>query len=220
LILSKGGDPAISQYLKAKVNPTWVHNSLQTHVYVENVSIAHLLFEQRLMEDEAQDQDRFGGRSFVITGSPPCAFGDIYQFLTVTTNGETRFPKLQPFPMLLFAHVMEFYHLFQFRLMNISPLLKFIFPPLGKDIVNLQPPIFHTSTSHIFYDDSLARKPPGEGGLGYKPPFTTIMGLSKEVQQFLASDTERESTPPGAQIFRAERGVETIGSKLGIIAKP
>jgi hypothetical protein len=104
--------------------------------------------------------------------------------------------------------------------MTISPFLKSIFPPLGKDIVNLQPSMFYTSNSHIFIDDSLARKSPSEGGLGYKPPFTSIMGLSKTVQAFLAGDTDGETTPTGAQISRAEHGVEAIGSKVGIISKP
>jgi nucleoside-diphosphate-sugar epimerase len=218
-----GGDPAIGNYLRNKVTPTWVQNCLQNQVYVENVSIAHLLFEQRLMEDQTSSQDNFGGKSFLITDpNPAIAFGDIYNFLTLITNGETRFPKPPPFLMLLLAYILEFYHTCQYRLITALPFLKGIIPPLGKDIVNLQPGMFSTSSVHIIVDDSRARSSPAEGGLGYHAPFTTMMGLSKTVHAFLAEeekDYTLEEANAGHTISRAEHGVGVLASKVGVIEK-
>jgi len=223
MIYGSGGDPAIGRYLREKVTPTWIQNSIQTQVYVENVSIAHLLFEQRLMEDQAASQDNFGGKAFILTDPNPApAFGDIYDLLTITTNGETRFPKLPPLPLLLMSYVFEFYHLSRYRLITALPFLKAVIPPLGTDIVNFQPPLFSTSCCHHFFDDSLARSSPEQGGLGYKAPFTTMMGLCKTVHMFLAKDEDAypvEEASAGHTITRAEQGVGVLASKIGVIEK-
>jgi hypothetical protein len=141
------------------------------------------------MEDKAQGRDRFGGKAFVVSDQTPCAFSDINRLLNITTNGETRIVEVSPLPLLLIGYVLEFYHVNRYRLISIAPFLKNIFPPLGSEIVKLQTPIFYTGCVHCFIDDSLARKSPKEGGLGYKSPFTTIMGLSKTVEDFLAGET-------------------------------
>jgi len=183
----------------------------------------HLLVEQRLMEDNASSQDNFGGKTFLITDpNPAVAFDDIYRLLNVTTNGETRFPELSPLMLLLLSYVFEFYHLYRYRLVTAIPFLKALIPPLGGDLLSLQPPLFSTSNCHIFIDDSLARSSPKQGGLGYRAPFTTMTGLCKTVHSFLAKDDDTytvEEANAGHTITRAEHGVGVLANKVGLMEK-
>lgn len=189
------------------------------HVYVENVSLSHLLMEQRLIEEAKLGQDRFGGKGFIVTDGTACTFSDIYRFLTVNTGGKTTFQIVPPFPMLLLAYALEFYIVNRYRLTSMLPFLKSIVPALGSDITNLQPSMFQTSSIHLIFDDSLARKPPSEGGLGYKPPYTTLMGLAKTVDGIWSEMQSKGhiDTYPKANLSSAEHAVGEIGSKVGVL---
>ncbi|KAG5219963.1 3-beta hydroxysteroid dehydrogenase isomerase family [Salix suchowensis] len=117
-IFGPGGDMLCGAYLVRKANPTWVQNTLQSFVYVENCALAHLCYEQRLIElSNGSCNPDIGGQVFHIAdpGAPP-TYGDVYTTLEVLTDGETYFPEFSPTVMLFIAHMIELYYLVQYYL--------------------------------------------------------------------------------------------------------
>ncbi|KAJ7637165.1 NAD(P)-binding protein [Roridomyces roridus] len=181
-IFGPGGDMLCGAYLVRKVNPTWSNSIVQNFIYVENAAIAHLLYEQRLLELTGGSKNLdIGGQAFCVCdpGAPP-TYGDVYETLSTMTDGETVFPFMSPTLMLLIAHLIEWYYLAHFYLSRAGYSL---LPPLTGDIVNLQPSLFNLVNVHLVFDDSRARLPPEKGGLGYKGAWTTHEGLHKTVEQ-------------------------------------
>ncbi|OCH93928.1 NAD(P)-binding protein [Obba rivulosa] len=174
------GQLMVGQHVLQKVNPTWSGNVVSSFVYVENCSLAHLLYEQRLL-DAAQVQD-IGGQAFCVTDSGPApTYGDVHTAINILTGGETVFPSVSPTMMLILAHLFEGYYLIRHFLLR-SPLanLSRLLPPLNSVLVTLQPSTYALATIHLVFDDSRARLPPEKGGLGYTS-CTTMEGICKVV---------------------------------------
>jgi hypothetical protein len=238
LVSSPGGDINVGAYLVRKLNPTWVQNSIQSECYVENTSLAHLLYEQRLVElNRSHDSTKLpdiGGQAFMISDpNPPVSYGDIYEALTTLSKGSCTFPKFPPVGMLLFAHAVETYYLLHFHLTSIAfrklgALFALILPPVGGDIVNLQPSLFPLTSVHLLIDDSRARLPAKDGGLEYKAPFTTLQGICKVVHEHEQNQghVERRQMNGGGGIgfgfglMKAERAVERAAEKAGALHHP
>ncbi|KAJ3515634.1 hypothetical protein NLJ89_g1630 [Agrocybe chaxingu] len=185
-VIGWGGDLLAEEYLKRGVNPSWVRPIIQSMTYVENVSYAHLLYEARLLEAQKAPPDapiqRLGGDTFMITDTgDPISFSDLYLALSSLTDGRTEFPPLPASPMFLLAHAIEFYYKLQSR-------LPWLLPPIKGEIVNVQPALFDLAMVHIKIDDSRARLPPEEGGLGYRAPWTTLDGVCQLVRDHLESE--------------------------------
>ncbi|KAF8499459.1 NAD(P)-binding protein [Gautieria morchelliformis] len=199
-VFGPGGDVLAGAYLVRQQNYTWVRNIIQSFIYVENCSLAHLLYEQRLLEMGANTSSGtpdIGGQAFNVSDpNPPIAFGDIYTALTTLTIN-TKFQDLPPVLMLMFAHVIEAYYLLRFS----HPFISWIFPQLKGEILLLQPSLFSLSQIHLIFDDSRARKSPKEGGLGYKAPFTSLDGLCK-----LVIEWEKEG--------KREEEILAVGSRI------
>ncbi|KZT41614.1 NAD(P)-binding protein, partial [Sistotremastrum suecicum HHB10207 ss-3] len=228
------GDILAGAYLIRKVNPTWVTGMIQSFVYVENVSLSHLCYEQRLIELESSPSRNpdIGGQAYMITDpNPPITFGDLYKALNLLSNGETVFPAVPPIVMLVLAHAFELWYLARARLLGVAPITRNspawmrifakIFPPLGGDLVNLQPSLFPLTSVHLLFDDSRAKLSPSAGGLGYNPPFTTMTGLCKLCHDYLhgaRKPEERQAAGGGVSLGfglpKAERGVEKVAEKL------
>lgn len=155
--------------------------------YVENVSYAHLLYEQRLLEAETcPSRPRLSGQSFSIADAgDPISYGDLYLALNYLSKGAARFPSVPPAPLFLLAYFIEFYYLTQARF------LRFL-PELSGDLVNLQPSVFSLVTIHFKIDHTRAQLPPDEGGLGYSAPWTTLQGVCRLVQNHI-KDGEKVS---------------------------
>ncbi|KAJ3515640.1 hypothetical protein NLJ89_g1642 [Agrocybe chaxingu] len=186
-IYGAGGDLMAGAYLKKGVNPSWIRPIIQSMAYVENVSYAHLVYEARLIEAQTAPADapiqKLGGDCFLITNTgDPISYGDLYFALNTLTDGRATFPIVPAGPMFLLAHLIEFYHLLQSRLTFL--------PPLQGDIINLQPSLFSLVTVHVKLDDSRARLPPSEGGLGYQAPWTTLDGVCQLVSDHLKEEAE------------------------------
>lgn len=179
--------------------PTWAADVVQSCCYVENCALAHLCYEQRLLEIQAQNDDKacsgskmlpdIGGQAFFVTDAGPVrACRDAYTTLATLTSGQFTYFELSPTLCLLVAHLVEAYYLMQHRLSHAGSHLirwaaaKFM-PVLTGDIVNLQPSTFAVTSAHIVIDDSRARLPAERGGLGYRGPWTTLAGLHKTVQE-------------------------------------
>src|ERR1700761_8608771 len=121
--------------------PTWVPNVIQTPIYVENASIAHLSFEHALIAGRD-----VGGKAYFVTDPHPAVeFRELYDALTLLTEGRTSFSHLPPVLMLIFAYLVELYTLIPLPLPPIKP---------SADILNLQPPIFSITSLHLIIDDS------------------------------------------------------------------
>ncbi|KAI9367944.1 hypothetical protein BJX61DRAFT_260532 [Aspergillus egyptiacus] len=174
-------------YLRTGGAITWLPNTIQNFVNAENVSIAHLLYEQRLIEHTATPSalPNIGGQAFVVTDpNPAISFGDAYLLLTTLATTPIRFPRVNPLPMLVLSHLVEWYILLQHLYLS-------WLPKATGDIAQLQPALFAVSNPHVIIDDSRARKSPQEGGLGYTPPLTTLDGMCKELDHWNRLAAER-----------------------------
>jgi nucleoside-diphosphate-sugar epimerase len=176
-----GSDAAMTitgVYLRNGGSPTWVRPVIQSFVNAENVSIAHLLYEQRLLEQNQPGSTlpNIGGQAFVVTDpNPPISFSDIYTLLSTLSKTPVSFPTLQPAPLLVFSYFVELYCVIQHKY------LPWLLPRLTGDLAQMQPSLFAISGLFCFADDSRARKPPERGGLGYEPPITTLEGMCKQL---------------------------------------
>ncbi|KAH6909479.1 3-beta hydroxysteroid dehydrogenase/isomerase family-domain-containing protein [Coprinopsis sp. MPI-PUGE-AT-0042] len=181
------GDLIFGAYLVRQSNPTWISGMTQSVCYVENCALTHLLYERRLLDLIKQGQPGakcilpdIGGQSFSVTDPGPTPInGDAYTALETLTDGDCHFVHVSPTVMLILGTIMEAYYLFQFFATSSFPFLKAVLPPLQGDIVNLQTPIFNLTGVHLIIDDSRARLPPSQGGLGYEGAWTTPQGLWK-----------------------------------------
>lgn len=154
---------------------------IQNFVCAENVSIAHLLYEQRLVSPASKDSNvDIGGQSFVITDpNPPITFSDLYLLLSTLSKTPTHFTIVPGMPLFLFSYLIEWYILLQYRY------LSSILPPVTDEgLLNLQPALFAVCNPHSFVDDSRAREKPENGGLGYSAPITTLDGFCREVEEW------------------------------------
>ncbi|THU95035.1 NAD-P-binding protein, partial [Dendrothele bispora CBS 962.96] len=185
-VFGPGGDMLCGAYLVRQTNPTWIANIVSHFVYVENCALAHLLYEQRMidLEDSKNVNPDIGGQAFVIADpGPPPTYGDVYTTLNTLSNGETYFPNLSPTVMLLLAYVIEFYYISRDTLVSSIPFLASLIPPINGDLINLQPSLYNLTMTHLIFDDSRARLPPSKGGLGYKGGWTTLEGLHKTAEE-------------------------------------
>ncbi|TFK49396.1 NAD(P)-binding protein [Heliocybe sulcata] len=220
------GDMLCGAYLVRKDNLTWIGHILQNFVYVENVSLAHLNYEQRLIESLRGAKPDVSGQAFVVTDpGPPVTYGDVYRGLSALTDGMVKFPFLSPTAMLLLAHIFEAYYVARIFLMDSSSslfrMLGWLLPAIGGDLVNLQPSMFALTMVHLVFDDSRARLPPEKGGLGYTGVWTTEEGLCKLVDEFNKGGGGGEERSLGGGVsfgfglVKAQNGVRDMEKKLG-----
>ncbi|KAL4972158.1 hypothetical protein BDW66DRAFT_163084 [Aspergillus desertorum] len=174
---SESSATIIGLYLKMGGGPTWLHPIIQNFANAENVSIAHLLYEQRLIEhtESPSTLPNIGGDTFIVTDpNPAISFGDLYLLMTTLATTPIRFPYVPPVLMLILSHFVEWYILLRHFYL---PWL----PEITGDLNRLQPAVFAISNPHLIIDDSRARKDPQDGGLGYKAPLTSLDGACKEL---------------------------------------
>lgn len=157
---------------------SWVRPIIQSFVNAENVSIAHLLYEQRLLEQSQPGSTlpNIGGQAFVVTDpNPAISFSDIYTLITKLSETPISFPTIEPLPMLLLGYLVEFYSYIQYAF------LPWALPKITGDLAQIQPSLFAISDVHVIADDTRARLPPQKGGLGYNPPLTSLDGMCKQL---------------------------------------
>lgn len=224
-IYGTGGDQLVELYLK---NPdariTWIPNIVQHFISVENCSLAHLCYEQRLVELEhgARNPD-IGGRSFVVTDAgPPISYGDCYETVEVLTEGNVKFQVLSPSLVLLFAHVVQMYHLGTYFLSQ-SPniLLRAVgafLPRLSYPVINLQPSLWNLTNVHLIFDSSNARARPETGGLGYEPLWTSLEGICQLMLDYQSRRVVDDAHSSGNQGSLATSGAPhvQVGVKRGL----
>ncbi|KAI1798025.1 NAD(P)-binding protein [Ganoderma leucocontextum] len=238
-IYGPGGDLMLDPHMHRKSNPSWIFNILQSFIHVENCSVAHLAYEQRLIELErgsTNPNPDIGGQAFCIADAgPPVTYGEVYRGITELSKGEVTFTPLSATVMLAFAMVVECYYLARHALLRapapFSALAKLV-PALNGGIVFLQPSMWSLTQVHLIFDDSRARAPPAEGGLGYNGHVTTLQGICKGVAEYQKTGSKAQqrviaghpTSDFGFDLTRAEKGVEEVIEKLGgghrVDAKP
>jgi len=182
-IFGPRGDMICGAYLTRQKNPSWVFTVVQSFSYVENCAVAHLLYEQRLIEllKPGCKYPDIGGQAFCIADPGPTpTYGDVYTVLETLSEGECHFHSLSPTVILLIAHLIEFYYRTQ---QSLSAGWNWLLPKVNSDVINLQPPLFSLTSVHLIFDDSRARLSPEKGGLGYVGAWTTTEGLHKTFQE-------------------------------------
>ena len=220
-----GGDQLIELYLK---NPdtrvTWIPNTVQHFTSVENCSLAHLCYEQRLVElGHGGRNPDIGGRSFIVTDAgPPIAYGDCYRAVETLAEGNLKFQVLSPSLMLLLAHVVQAYYLAT-HFLSQSPniLLRAagaFLPRLSPLVVNLQPSLWNLTSVHLIFDSSNARARPETGGLGYEPLWTSLEGICQLMLDYQSGRVVDDFHSSGGQGSIATSGVPhaQAGIKMGL----
>ncbi|KAJ6590663.1 hypothetical protein DFH09DRAFT_1423573 [Mycena vulgaris] len=222
-IFGPGGDMLCGAYLVRGVNPSWIGTSVQNFTYVENAAVAHLLYEQRLIElSSGSKNPDIGGQAFIVADpGPPPTYNDVYLALSTLMDGETTFPSMSPTMMLLIAHLIEWYYLARTALLATGFSLAHKLPALDGDIINLQPSLFNLVSVHLIFDDSRARLPPERGGLGYKGAWTTLEALQKTVAEhkkfFRSEQRSKVAGIPlsvGFGLIKAQTGVGRASAKV------
>ncbi|CDO75748.1 hypothetical protein BN946_scf184921.g24 [Trametes cinnabarina] len=120
-IYGPGGDLLVDAYLLRKTNMTWISSIMQSFIYVENCSLAHLRYEERLIDIERVHTANpdIGGQAFCVADAgPPPTYGEIYRALTQLSNGECTFQDLSPTGMLGLATLVEAYYLARHALLR------------------------------------------------------------------------------------------------------
>ncbi|CCM04005.1 uncharacterized protein FIBRA_06162 [Fibroporia radiculosa] len=183
-IYGPGGDLMVGNYLTRKTNPSWIQTMIQSLIYAENCSLAHLCYEARLIElQQGSKNPDIGGQAFCVADAgPPPLYGEVYDAVTQVSKGQTEFMYLSFTAMLALAQLVEWYYLARyFLLQSRFAFLGRIMPPVTGDIVFLQPSMWALTGIHLWFNDSRARLAPEKGGLGYNGDITTMEGVCKSV---------------------------------------
>ena len=186
-IYGPGGDILVDRLLREKVNPTWVPTVMQSFIYVENCSLAHLCYEQCLNDLQAGSKNPdIGGQAFNITDAGPTpTYGDVYTAVNILSKGAATFIYLSPTFILFVSHLVEWYYVARHLLVQSSlRVLGKLVPAIRGDIIFLQPSMFALTNVHLIFDDSRARAAPEKGGLGYNPLFNTLEGVCKVILEY------------------------------------
>lgn len=168
----------------------FIHNLFSSLCYIENAILAHLCYEQRLVElARGSNNPDIGGQGFMITDPNEAPLGrDLYLALGRLSGNVLKFQYISLTLLLLLSHLLEWYSLFRAHFG--------LLPSLTGDIINLQPSIFDAGYN-ILVDDSRARMTVDKGGLGYKAPYTTLQGVCKTWVEYRDKGT-LTSLPKGA----------------------
>ncbi|KID76929.1 Short-chain dehydrogenase/reductase family 42E member 1 [Metarhizium brunneum] len=164
-------DQIIGRMLRRGRVPTFSAPWVQSWVGARNVSLAHLLLQEALVGDAGA---AVSGRPFTVTDEgPPMRFDDLYLLLDELSVTGLQVDYPPPAVLLLVAFAIEAY----------CVLLKKM-PALGRlglrepaePMCLFQPGIVDSAVTQIA-DDGDARRPVGEGGLGYEGVCSTAEGL-------------------------------------------
>ncbi|KAJ5582126.1 hypothetical protein N7535_000746 [Penicillium sp. DV-2018c] len=202
-------------YLRNGGGATWAAPVLQSFVSAENVSLAHLLYEQRLIQqnEAGSTLPNTGGQAYVVSDSNAAiSFGDMYLLLETLSRTPICFPKVQPVPFFVMAYVLEVYAFLQFNYLT-------WLPRLPKELGQIQPSLFSILNVHVFADDSRAKLAPELGGLGYKPPINTLDGMCRRLVDWNAMAEGEGVDVKGKKVrLGPVKAGEEIDVDVGVVA--
>lgn len=173
-------------------------------VHAQNVSLAHLCFEERLINNDTKD--KVGGKAYCVTDpNPPVLYGDVYKLLSTLVGEKTpvRFRSIPGLPILLVAYVVEVYAIMRVRWGWLGKVL----PALKGDLALVQPAMFNMATVNVVYVDEAARRE-----LGYVAPIDTLSGFCMAVGDWNAKVVEEEEKE---RVGREERALQAVREVKG-----
>ncbi|KAM5355740.1 hypothetical protein ACJ41O_002386 [Fusarium nematophilum] len=149
----------------------------QHWVSAGNAALAHLQCEAALLGPHAS---RVAGRPYLARDAgPPLRFDDMYSIVAVSSVTGLVVGYPPPVVLLLLAYAIEAYIV----LLNRFPWLQRALAEPRGPVSMLQPATFSSAVSLIL-DDSLAKKSPADGGIGYQPACTSVEGMCAQVAQW------------------------------------
>jgi hypothetical protein len=138
---------------------------------------------------------RCAGRTFIVTDlGPPITFADAYAAMAELSVTPTSVTIVQALPLLLMAHIVEAWCLLLARFPFLTKWLGWREP--SGQVHFLQPSVFSVSI-HTIVDDSLARKPVEQGGIGYKGVCTTLEGVCQQLVEWNMEQEHERITGQG-----------------------
>ncbi|KIX95048.1 uncharacterized protein Z520_09358 [Fonsecaea multimorphosa CBS 102226] len=158
------GDENRSSIVWDYLRREWLAPFVLQYVSAQNVSLAHLLYEKRLLSGHD-----IGGNAYAVCDpGPPFRYSDFYRLASTLAHPSTpmKWPKIPFAFVLLVSYLVEGYTLLQRRYLSFLPEIT------NFDLTMLQRAMLNYSTLVIIYDDSRARKE-----LGYNPGHDTLEGL-------------------------------------------
>ncbi|KAK7036585.1 hypothetical protein VNI00_011518 [Paramarasmius palmivorus] len=176
-------------------NVSFSNHIVTNPCHVENIALAHLLYEARLIDTKSPSD--IGGQAFAITDpGPPATSGDtqsaIAYFVKRFSGGTKAYAtkELSPTFITLLAYFVETWYLARQR-------FGFL-PAVPETLRPLQPSTVGLSIIHPVVDDSRARLPVEKGGLGYEGVVDTLEGTARCVKEYIENGSLREGLKPGA----------------------
>ncbi|KAK4192828.1 hypothetical protein QBC35DRAFT_483499 [Podospora australis] len=176
-------DPVLGTLLNDGEYVSWLPQVIQNYVSSRNVSLAHLDLEAALLSTPINSPPpACSGRPFVVTDKgPPITFWDMAYAAIVLSEKPIKLTHTEPIFIHMVAHIMEFWSLLLARFPFLTTVLGW--KETSHPIHILQPATLNVSI-HSFVDDSAARKPVAEGGIGYEPCATTLEGFCTQILEF------------------------------------
>jgi len=157
----------------------------------------------------------------VTDAGAPISYGDAYTTMHLLTGRSTAFFRLSSSTMLLLAHAVESYYLFVHSLTasTFTPIrfISYLFPRLQGDLITLQPSVWSLANVHLLFDGSRAITSPEKGGLGYNPPWTSLTGLCKLVDEFKKNKRVQEELETGGAVSGMEKDEGSVQGGLGAL---
>ncbi|CRK35347.1 hypothetical protein BN1708_006696 [Verticillium longisporum] len=176
-IYGGAGDFLVSATLNLPSLPTCTAPWVQNWAHASNVSLAHLLLEAALLGPHV-DKARIAGRPFLVTDAgPPLRFDDFYTAMkaVAATFPTVRYPP--PVLMMAIARVIELWCVTLWK----SPFLARLGMREPENFLYLLQPACFTAAVNCHIDDSAAKRPVEEGGIGYQARCTTLEGICMQL---------------------------------------
>ncbi|KAF6830168.1 3-beta hydroxysteroid dehydrogenase/isomerase family [Colletotrichum musicola] len=189
--------------------PTFSAHFMQNWVHGANVALAHLQYEAALLGPHAH---KVAARPFLVTdGGPPLAFKDFYTLLGSVSITPISVQYPPPVLLLLLAHCIEAYCLLLWHV----PVLQMFLSEPEMPMYMLQPASVAGAINSII-NDSDARRPVKDGGLGYEAKCTTMEGLCMQLAAWnrcVRSGGEEVRSQKGLVKDTLEVGVEPVATR-------
>ena len=166
-------DKVLGRMLAMGSLPSFGANWAQSWIGVRNASLAHLQFEDALVGPHG---GKLAGKAFLVTDNgPPLRLSDVHKILALASTNGLRVTYPPPLLMLLGAYIIEAWALAVTRI----PFLVTVLGEPQDPVILFQPAVFSVAVSAAV-DDSAARKPVSQGGIGYRPACTSLEGMTAQ----------------------------------------
>ncbi|KAM0287804.1 hypothetical protein ACHAQH_000336 [Verticillium albo-atrum] len=207
-IYGGAGDPLISGTVQLPSLPTFTAPWVQNWVHAGNVSLAHLLLEAALLGPHA-DKAHIAGRPFLVTDSgAPLRFDDFYTAMQAVSATSPVIQYPPPVLMLAVARAIELWCVTLWKL----PFLARLGMREPKDPLYWLQPACFTGAVNCLIDDSAAKRPVADGGIGYQGRCTSLEGICMQLANWNRTFKQRGANVKG-EARNVMRDVIEVGAE-------